>query len=62
MRVLALDYSTQEGVMPLNNLMARAAIQLARVFGGERRGLMFPKVMIPLADEAEGQAAREGAP
>lgn len=58
-RVLALDYRTEDGVMPLSSLLSRTATQLAQVFAGERRRLTFPKQMIPLADDEQPRVTDE---
>lgn len=46
------DFSTDEGVTPLSNLLARLAISLAQNFTGQRKGLFLPTEPIPLLAEA----------
>lgn len=60
--VLALDYATAEGTTPLTTVMARLCVQLAQVFEGGRKALVFPKSMVPLAEDRDGTHKEEAAP
>ncbi len=52
--VLHQDFSTDEGVTPLSNLLARNAISLAQVFTGDRTGMVLPKYPLPLIAPVSG--------
>jgi len=47
-RVLITDMSTPEGVSPLGACLQRAALSLARCFGGEAQALELPRRTLPL--------------
>ncbi len=47
-RLLVTDMSSQAGVSPVNICLARAALSLARCYGGEEKKLDLPRRALPL--------------